>query len=138
MDAVLANLRRLGYLNDRGFASSFANVRLENEGLGKARVLRDLRQRQVAPAVAEQAVASAYKDADETTLIEAFLARRFRGKDLAVWLSEQKNLASAWRRLRYAGFSSGESLRVLKRYAADEAKLDALGNESDEPAEEDR
>jgi len=133
VEAVLANLRRLGYLNDRSFAGSFASARLENEGFGKARVLRDLRQRQVAPAVAEQAVASAYRETDETALIEAFLARRFRGKDLAVLLREEKHLASAWRRLRYAGFSSANALRVLKRYAADHAKLDALENEPDEP-----
>jgi len=133
VETVLANLRRLGYLNDRSFAGSFASARLENEGFGKARVLRELRQRQVAPAVAEQAVSGAYRETDETALIEAFLARRFRGKNLAVLLREEKHLASAWRRLRYAGFSSGNALRVLKRYAADEAGLDALANEPDEP-----
>jgi regulatory protein len=133
VEAVLAHLRQLGYLNDRTFAGSFASARLENEGHGKARVLRDLRQRQVAPAVAEQAVAGAYKETDETALIEAFLARRFRGKNLAVLLREEKHLASAWRRLRYAGFSSANALRVLKRYAADQASLDALENEPEEP-----
>jgi len=74
-------------------------------------------------------VARTYKEQDEVALIEAFLARKFRGRDLPTLLSEEKNLAAAWRRLRYAGFSSGNSLRVLKRYAADEAKLDALENE---------
>jgi len=133
VEAVLAHLRQLGYLNDRSFAGRFASARLENDGLGKARVLRDLRQRQVAPAVAEQAVASAYGDTDETALIEAFLARRFRGKNLALLLREEKHLASAWRRLRYAGFSSGNALRVLKRYAADHARLDQLENEPEEP-----
>jgi regulatory protein len=62
-------------------------------------------------------------------LIEAFLARKYRARNLTVLLSEEKHLASAWRRLRYAGFSAGNSLRVLKRYAADEARLDALENE---------
>ena len=133
VDTVLANLRRLGYLNDRNFADSFANARLENEGLGKTRVLRDLRQRRVAAAVAEQAVARAYQDTDETALIEAFLARRFRGKNLGELLKEEKHLASAWRRLRYAGFSPGNSLRVLKRYASDAARLEALENEPEEP-----
>ncbi|MGA3027672.1 MAG: regulatory protein RecX [Bryobacteraceae bacterium] len=129
VDTVLANLRRLGYLDDRRFAENFATARLENEGLGRSRVLRDLSQRHVAPKVAEQAVARAYKEQNEDALIEAFLARKYRGRDLAALFSEEKHLASAWRRLRYAGFSPGNSLRVLKRYAADEAKLDALEGE---------
>jgi regulatory protein len=131
VDNVVANLRRLGYLNDRGFAENFAAARLENEGQGRTRVLRDLRQRRVAPAVAEAAVDRTYKDQDEVALIEAFLARKFRGRNLGALLSEQKHLVSAWRRLRYAGFSTGNSLRVLKRYAADEASLDALEGEPD-------
>ncbi len=128
VDAVLANLRRIGYLDDKRFAENFASARLENEGLGRTRVLRDLRQRHVAPKLAEEAVARTYKEQDEVVLIEAFLARKFRGRNLAVLLKEEKHLAAAWRRLRYAGFSSGNALRVLKRYA-DEAKLDALENE---------
>jgi regulatory protein len=129
VDTVLANLRRLGYLDDRRFADNFATARLENEGQGRARVLRDLRQRHVAPKLAEEAVARTYKQQDEVALIEAFLARKYRARNLTVLLSEEKHLASAWRRLRYAGFSAGNSLRVLKRYAADEARLDALENE---------
>src|SRR6266478_1747061 len=70
-----------------------------------------------------------FAETDELELIDAYLGRKFRGKDLPVWLSEEKNLASAFRRLRYAGFSSGNSIRVLKRYAA---QADAL-EEIDEP-----
>jgi regulatory protein len=138
VDTVLANLRRLGYLDDRRFAENFAAARLENEGLGRARVLRDLRQRHVAPKLADEAVARTYKAQDEPALIEAFLARKYRGRNLAALLSEEKHLASAWRRLRYAGFSSANSLRVLRRYAADEAKLDALESEPESGPEGDR
>jgi regulatory protein len=54
VDAVLAKLKESGYLNDRRFAENYASARLENQGLGKMRVLRDLRQRRVAPKLAEQ------------------------------------------------------------------------------------
>jgi regulatory protein len=137
VDTVLANLRRLGYLDDRRFADNFASTRLENEGLGRSRVLRDLRQRHIAPKLAEDAVARTYKEQDEAALIEAFLARKYRGRNLAALFSEEKHLASAWRRLRYAGFSSASSLRVLKRYAADVARLDALESEPEGGAEGD-
>src|SRR5215471_5745612 len=99
---VLARLKQAGYLNDQRFAESFANMRRENQGFGKARVLRDLLARRVAPAVARKATQAAYEQADETVLIEKFLARKYRGKALGAVLAETKNLASAYRKLRMA------------------------------------
>ncbi|HYL38948.1 MAG TPA: regulatory protein RecX [Bryobacteraceae bacterium] len=130
VDAVVAKLKQDGYLDDRRFAEQYAVSRLENEGFGKIRVLRDLRQRRVAGKLAEQVTERTYKDTNETRLIEDFLKRKYRGKQLASFLAEQKNLAGAYRRLRYAGFSAGASIRVLKRFAAEPEALDAL--ESDE------
>ncbi len=135
VDVVMGRLRDIGYLNDRKFAENFATARVENEGLGSARVLRDLRQHRVASTVAESAVKRAYLDKDETSLIEAFLARKYRGKDLGALLADRNQLAGAYRRLRYAGFSAGASVRVLKRYAAEGAQLDTLEDEPDEPGE---
>jgi regulatory protein len=122
-------LKESGYLDDRRFAENYATARLENEGLGKMRVLRDLRQRRVAPALAEQVTERTYQGAEEADLIEQFLRRKYRGKQLKAFLSEEKNLASAYRRLRYAGFSSGQSIRVLKRFANQPEALDALESE---------
>ena len=62
VDVVLGRLKEIGYLDDRRFAESYATARLENQGLGKMRVLRDLRQRRVAPQLAEQATAKTYQD----------------------------------------------------------------------------
>jgi regulatory protein len=94
--------------------------------MGKTRVLRDLMARHVAPAVAKEAVDAAFEGVDETAMIEAFLKRKYRGKDLGVRLREQKELASAFRKLRGAGFSTGNSIRVLKRYAAEADQLEEL------------
>jgi regulatory protein len=139
VDAVLAKLREAGYLNDRTFAENYASARLQNQGLGKMRVLRDLRQRRVAPKLAEQVTEKTYEKTDETHLIEEFLRRKYRGKDLSAFLSEEKNLAGAFRRLRYAGFSSGTSIRVLKRFASQPEVLDALeGEDSEALLHEDR
>ncbi len=129
----MAKLKESGYLNDRRFAENYAAVRLQNQGLGKMRVLRDLRQRHIAPKLAEQVTEKTYQETDEAHLIEEFLLRKYRGKQLAVFLGDEKNLAAAFRRLRYAGFSAGQSIRVLKRFAAQPEVLDALeGEDSDE------
>ena len=131
---MLLKLKEAGYLNDRQFAESYATSRLENQGLGKIRVLRDLRQRRVAPKLAEQVVDKTFQDTDEVRLIEDFLARKYRGKPLGALLAEEKHLAAAYRRLRYAGFSSGNSIRVLKRYAkeAEALELEALEDQPEE------
>jgi len=128
VDTVLSRLKESGYLDDRRYAESYASARLENEGHGRARVLRDLRQRRVAPALAEKTVERTFSQTDETVLIEAYLHRKFRGKDLAPWLADEKNLMAAYRRLRYAGFSGSNSIRVLKRYAQRAEELE--GSES--------
>ena len=118
VDEVLARLKESGYLNDKRFADSYAGWRRDDGGFGKTRVMRDLMARRVAPAVAKQAAEAAFEGADEVAMIEKFLARKYRGKDLGALLQEEKNLASAYRKLRTSGFSTGNSVRVLKRYAA--------------------
>ena len=126
IDGVMARLKEYGYLDDRRFAELYSQWRRDNQGLGSARVLRDLRARRVAPAVAEHAVKSAFAGTDELKAIEEYLRKKFRSVELPRHLSEPKNLAAAYRKLRYAGFGSANSIRVLKRYAAEAGRLDEL------------
>jgi regulatory protein len=126
---ILVRLKDCGYLDDKRYAEAVASWRLDSQGLGKARTLSDLRKKRVAPAVAEKAVAKVYSETDEVALVEAFLRRKYRSVALGVFLAEPKNLASAYRRLRVAGFSSGNSLRVLKRFAREPELLDGLEDE---------
>jgi regulatory protein len=126
VNQVLAKLKEAGMLNDRQFAGSFANWRKENQGLGKTRVIRDLMARRVAPAVAKEAVEAVFEGSDEVAMIEQFLARKYRGKELGVLLKEEKHLASAFRKLRAAGFGAGNSIRVLKRYASEADRLEEM------------
>lgn len=130
---VLDRLKRNGVLNDRRLAGSFAEWRRDNQGLGKQRVMRDLMHRRVAPAVAREAVEAAYQGADEPAMILAFLERKFRGKDLGALLQDQKHLASAFRKLRGAGFSTANSIRVLRKYAADAEQLEEMEDDAAAP-----
>ena len=124
--SVLERLKEYGYLDDKRYAEAVASWRLESQGLGKARALSDLRKKRVAPSVAEKAVTAIYQEADEVALIESFLRRKYRTVPLDAFLAQPKNLAAAWRRLRMAGFSSTNSLRVLKRFASEPELLDGL------------
>lgn len=128
---AMARLKELGYIDDERFAKEYAALRRDNDGVGKSRVMRTLRARRVAPAVAEKAVEEAYCGSDESKLIESWLERKYSGKNLREFLSVEKNLASAFRRLRTAGFSVSNSIRALRRHArAAEETLEALENEA--------
>lgn len=126
VDAVLARLKDDGYLDDRKFAENFATARLANEKLGSARVLRDLRQRRVAPSLAERTVSQVYREVNEEALIEDWVRRKYRLATRENLFREDKDLASAYRRLLRAGFRPGEILRVLKRFARNPELLDSF------------
>ncbi|HEX7362947.1 MAG TPA: regulatory protein RecX [Bryobacteraceae bacterium] len=116
--AAIAKIAEYGLADDRRFAENFSSSRLQNDGFGKMRILRDLRLRNVPAKIAEDAVRKTFDGIDEQDLIAQFLERKYRGKNLPELLSEPKHLASAYRRLRMAGFSSGGAVAMLKRYAA--------------------
>ena len=131
VDDVLARLKGHGYLDDRRFAESFAAARLTGEKFGRTRVLRDLRQRRVAPALAERTVREVYADVNEEALIEDWIRRKYRLAPRDSLFQEDKDLAAAYRRLLRAGFRTGDIVRVLKRFAKNPDLLDSF-----EPPEE--
>jgi len=132
VDDVISRLRDYGYLNDKRFAETYAGFRLENQGLGKSRVLRDLRQRKVTSNLAEGAVNRIYKDVDEMALIENFIRRKFRPKTpLPEALQDPAQLAAAYRKLIRAGFSPSNVIQSLKRISKQHELLDGF-----EPPEE--
>jgi regulatory protein len=116
VSSVLTKLKEYGFADDEKFSETFAQSRLRNEGFGRSRVLRDLRTKRVAPKVAEEAIEKTFAGTSEAELIDNFLARKYRSKDLVVFLQEEKNVASAYRKLRLAGFSSNATLAALKRH----------------------
>ena len=127
--AVLAKLREYNLVNDQKFSETFATSRLQNQGFGRFRVMRDLQSKQVSGGIAKEAVEKTFAGTDELALVQNFLVRKYRGKDLREYLAEEKNLASAYRRLRTAGFSSQSALKTLRRYT------DRV-EDFDEPAED--
>ncbi len=56
---VLADLERLGYVNDRQFAGQWAAARLRLKGLGRRRIEQELRRKGVPQEIIREAVAEA-------------------------------------------------------------------------------
>jgi regulatory protein len=132
VDDAIARLRDYGYLNDNRFAENFASAKLENNGLGKSRVLIDLRQRKVSPALAQRTVERVYKDVDEMELIASFVRRKVHTKaPLAEALEDPRIMASVYRKLIRAGFGASNVIQSLKRIAKKQDLLEGF-----EPPEE--
>jgi regulatory protein len=131
VEDILARLKESKYLDDGRFAEGYATARLANERFGKTRVLQDLRHRRVAPALAEKTVKTVYEDVDESALIEEWVRKKYRMAQREGLFHEDKDMASAYRRLLRAGFRTGEIVNVLKKFAKNPELLDSF-----EPPEE--
>jgi SOS response regulatory protein OraA/RecX len=97
--------------------------------------VRDLRQRRVAPVVAERASRQVYQDVNEEKLIEEWIRRKYRFAAREHLFQEDRDLAAAYRRLLRAGFRSGDIVRVLKRFAKDPGLLDSFEPPEETPEE---
>jgi regulatory protein len=117
LTAVLSKLREYGFADDVKFSETFASARLQNQNFGSMRVLRELRAKRVAAGVAQKAIEKTFAGVDETELARRFLERKFRGRNLAELLKDEQHLASAYRRLRTAGFSGRAAFQALKSYS---------------------
>jgi regulatory protein len=140
VEQAIQRLQDGGVLNDQKFATSFADWRRDSQGHGQGRVMRDLLARRVPAELAKTSAAAAYSGTDEIAMIEQFLKRKYRGKNLGDLLDrknpdKQKHLASAFRKLRQAGFSSGNSIKALKRHSTDAERLEEMDEGEAESAE---
>lgn len=95
IEAVLADLERLGYVNDRQFAGQWAAGRLRLRGFGRRRIEQELRRKGISQEVIREAISEAVPPDDER---EA--AVRAAEKKLRTMLSVGPDV----RRRRLAGF----------------------------------
>lgn len=102
VEAVVARLIELGYLNDTEYADNFAASRLRARPLGRTRLRMALQRRQLPPETVDRALADAYAEIPEEQLIETAIGKYTRLRGLPQTLPEKKRL-SDW--LLRRGFS---------------------------------
>ena len=114
---VLARLKQNGLIDDARYAKQFARQRTEIRHQGKFRVARELRARGVPDQHIESAVAEAAANSDEAAMVRQRIDRKlrlFRGPNSNKTIGEKK-IASLYRTLLRAGFSSDTIRAELKR-----------------------
>ena len=121
MAAVVARLAEQHYLDDRGFASNYARLRLENQSLGKRRVQQELIRKGVQAELIAGSLESAYAQVTEEELARRYVARKRMVKP-----QNDKETARLVRRLVAAGFSFAIISTLLKSWDIDCSEADLV------------
>jgi regulatory protein len=114
---VMDRLKQHKYLDDARYAREFARSRAQSRRQGRYRIARELRARGVPDRYIEAALDEVFTETDEATLIRARLKRRLARLSGAAGEMDEKKLASLYRSLLRAGFSSDairNELRALR------------------------
>lgn len=118
---LIARLRESNYLDDERYALNFARIHAHSRRQGRFRITRELRTRGVPDRHIESALEAVFADTDESAVVRAQIKRRMPAARRPL---DQKKIASLYRSLLRAGFSS-EVIRAEMRNAA-KADSDAL------------
>jgi regulatory protein len=114
---VIARLKENGLIDDARYAKQFARQRTEIRHQGKYRVARELRARGVPDSHIEAAVEEAAANTDEAAVVRQRIDRKLkslRGPHTNKLIDDRK-IASLYRSLLRAGFSSDTIRRELRR-----------------------
>jgi regulatory protein len=111
VDAAIARLRELGYLDDRKFAEQYAYSLAQNRAFGPHRLRRELKAKLVNYQEIEAAVAHAYQETPAPTLLEKALDRKVRSIRLPLTRSKFHSLCQALMRL---GFNAGDIIKAVR------------------------
>jgi regulatory protein len=109
---VIARLKQNGLIDDARYAKQFARQRTEIRHQGKYRVARELRARGVPDRHIETAVEELAASTDEAAMVRQRIERKLK---LSRGEIDDKKIASLYRTLLRAGFSSDTIRRELKR-----------------------
>jgi regulatory protein len=115
--AVLDRLKRSGLIDDERYAKQFTRQRAQSRKQGEYRIARDLRARGVPDKHIETAMKEVSSETDPSTILRSRIDRKLR---LLRGEIDEKKMASLYRSLLRAGFSSDLIRRELHRATHEE------------------
>jgi regulatory protein len=75
---VIERMREYGYLDDARYAQSYAQLRVQQRPIGRQRLERDLRMKQIDKTTVDAALDSVFAEKPESELIDHAIAKRVR------------------------------------------------------------
>lgn len=92
VEIVIERLREYGYLDDERFAISYASSKVKQRPLGRRRLQRDLKLKQIENNVADEALELVYTETPEEQLIDRAIDKRIRLRGRPKTRAEAKSL----------------------------------------------
>jgi len=111
VDAAIARLRELGFLDDRKFAEQYAYSLAQNRAFGPHRLRRELKAKLVNYQEIESAVERVYQETPAQTLLEKALDKKVRSIRLPLTRAKFHSLCQGLMRL---GFNAGDIIKAVR------------------------
>lgn len=119
VETVIARLREYGYLDDERFAFSYASAKVKQRPIGRRRLQRDLKLKQVDNSVAEETLELVYAETPEEQLIDRAIEKRIRLRGRPKSRAEAKSLFDHLLRQGFGFELVSEKVRSAVRYTDD-------------------
>ena len=119
VETVIERLREYGYLDDERFAFSYASSKVKQRPIGRRRLQRDLKLKQVENTVVEETLEQVYAETPEEQLIDRALEKRFRLRGRPKTRAEAKSLFDHLLRQGFGFELVSEKVRQAVQYTDD-------------------
>ncbi|HEX2268361.1 MAG TPA: regulatory protein RecX [Pyrinomonadaceae bacterium] len=119
VETVISRLKEYGYLDDERFAFSYASSKVKQRPIGRRRLQRDLKLKQVENSVAEETLELVYAETPEEQLIDRAIEKRIRLRGRPQTRAEAKSLFDHLLRQGFEFELVSEKVRSVTRYDDD-------------------
>jgi len=117
---VIERLREYGYLDDARYAHSYAQLRVQQRPIGRQRLERDLRLKQIDKATVDAALDSVFAEKPEAELIDRAIEKRIRLRGRPQTRADAKKLFDHLLRQGFAFELVSEKVRAVSKDDVDD------------------
>jgi len=119
IERLILRAREAGLLDDRLFAKLWVEDRMTNRSLARRAILRELREKGIDPALADEAVRAGYPSAKEPEV--ALRLARARFERLSAITDREKRARRVLGFLDRRGFDRNLAIRIVRQIEQEEA-----------------
>lgn len=113
--AVLADLARLGYVNDGQFARAWARARIRLRGFGRRRIDQELKAKGVDREIIRETFAEVFGETSEAETAQQMAERKLRTMQHVEPEAQKRRLAGLLERKGYSFDVIREALRAVRK-----------------------
>src|SRR5882724_7885446 len=122
VEEVIERLREYGYLDDARYAHGYAQLRVQQRPIGRQRLERDLRMKQIDKITVDAALDSVFAEKPETELVDRAIEKRVRLRGRPQTRADAKKLFDHLLRKGFAFELVSEKVRAVSKDDLDDTE----------------